>query len=174
MSQEIKRLFNSKNNLAWKKFYNREHIDEENWIPIINIFDDEVWIGISELGYWVLENERHTIIRLCHGCDLRALLPCLQRPYTEVIQKIEKALIERNIPREILDDLPITDLILLALKIKSDFWASKALEWLEYVHPNEEILFQLQQVNKEKWLTQKTRHQVRKLIKKIEISGSDI
>jgi hypothetical protein len=162
-------LKKNRHEFKWEMSYECEYTNLETWIPIINIFDNEIRIGLSILGYWVLENDIH-IIRLCCDDDLRALLPCLQRPYDRIIHDIENALFEHNLPREIINNLPIRELIILALKFQSDFWASKALEWLENICIDEDIIFELNQIIKEKSMSQTTRNHAKKILKQVNIS----
>jgi hypothetical protein len=148
-----------------KTSYTYDSGNEEIWLPIINLFENEVWLGISQLGYWVLERNE-SIIPLLNERNLRSLLPCLQKPYKEIIWLIEDALARQNLSREILNTFPIRDLILLALRSQSDFWASRALEWLENFQPDEDVICQIQQLIKEKWSSQKTKLAARKFLKR--------
>ena len=163
--QQIASLIKDLDNIQWQNSQVAGTDDYRNWVPVINLLEDEETLtGVSESGYWVLKYDNH-ISFLSDDKYLRDLLPCLKKSLNELHIQIDEELKKKQIPITVKDTFPIKGLVLTGLKSKSEFWAALALNWLEHITIDNQIREQLQQIVKAKWASQKTRQKASKFLK---------
>lgn len=136
-----------------------------NWILIDHLLEnDEIFTGISELGYWVIEYNNN-ILLLSDDKYLRDLLPCLKKSFNQLSRQIDEELTKKQIPLEAKNTFPYQELILAGLKSKSEFWAELALKWLGDIEIDNRIKEQLHQITQAKWASQKTKQKASKFLR---------
>ena len=150
----------------WKISPIRNSDQLEKWIPITSLDKGEIYLGISQAGYWVLEVDNY-ITFLLESRHLRGLLPCLKIPFETMVSMIEQELSVKGLPVEMRNRFPFQSLILLALKNKSDFWASLALDWLNNFQSTDFVNEELRKLVQAKWISQKTKQKAKKNPKRL-------
>jgi hypothetical protein len=152
--------------VAWResKLYNSNN--PILWLPIAYVLSKDYWLGISKSGFWVVESD-FQINLLNEKADMRSLMPCLKKAYYELVDLLERGLEQKKLPLELVHTFPYQTLALFALRSKSDFWCSLALDWLRYIEIGEEVTIELQNVSTATWATQSTRQKASKLLKKL-------
>jgi hypothetical protein len=161
--QQIATLLKDMGNLVWKNSQIRGSNNFEDWIPVVNLSENETCLGIAKSGYWVLETGEY-IVPLLENKILRDLLPCLKKSMSETVSLINEGLNDKGLPTDVRNNFPIRSLILSGLKFQSDFWASLALNWLESFPLDEEISAELRKLVIAKWASQKTRQRAKKFL----------
>ena len=163
--QQIACLIKNLKNNQWQSSLIAGTEDYVDWIPIDHLVEnEEIFVGISELGYWVIEYN-NSIILLSNDKYLRDFLPCLKKSLNKLSRQIDEELVKKQIPLEAKNTFPYQELILAGLKSKSEFWAELALNWLEDIEIDNRIKEQLQQITKAKWASQKTRQKASKFLR---------
>ncbi len=148
----------------WTTSYVRNYDKIENWIPITSLEEDEICLGISEAGYWVLEVDEY-IVPLLENRYLRDLLPCLKKPFNAMVSLVDEELRLKSLPAEIRDSFPFQSLVSSGLKSKSDFWANLALDWLDNFSNIDFVNEELSELVQAKWTSQKTKQRAKKALK---------
>jgi hypothetical protein len=137
----------------------------ENWLPILISLENDRTLGISQAGYWILE-EKGLVTPLVDINSMRSVLPFLKFSYDEFIARLEQSLKARNMPIEIYRRFSVKNLLLLALRWPMEYWITLALDWLNRVAIDEDIRNELRSLSNRKYLSQKTRHRALKLSKR--------
>ena len=166
---KITELIEGLEDINWKesKLYNSD--SPLFWLPVAWVFGENYCLGLSRSGYWVFEFDNQINLLTDKTIDMRGLLPCLKKAYYELIDLLEQGLKQKNLPTELAHTFPYQTLALFALKNKSDFWSSLALNWLNYIQIGKEVTVELEKVSASSWATQSTKQKASKLLRKLNL-----
>lgn len=117
-------------------------------------------LGASSKGVWLIKTSSG--VQPVGGSSLVALLPLLEHQKPEVDLELRSAVVAKGLPIEMLGFLPLEDLVVVALKSKSDYWQNLALQWITRPVPVR-VIACLECLETE-GATQKVRHAARRLL----------
>jgi hypothetical protein len=164
MNQIIIDAVNDTKNSNWISSLIHGTEKSEQWLSIVRLPEDEIILGFSKSGYWIIDRNEYIHI-LREGSNLRDLLPILKKPISEVNYLITEELLKKGFSADLCETFPFLDLTLAGLKSKSDFWASLAIDWIEKFSSDEAVKIELNQVFESKWASQRTKQKANKILK---------
>jgi hypothetical protein len=92
------------------------------------------------------------------------LLPCLERPYAEVLHQLEARETELTLaPGSLSGIIPLNRIPYAAVASKLDYWVQLGLNWIEVMPPSEVEIELFDTLEHESWPTQQARHRARAL-----------
>jgi len=134
---------------------------EGSWTPILAISPD-VWLGLRDDSLAL--GDRIAPKRDVDITNPVGLLPCLERPYRDVVTDLAAREAELGLrPGELLSRVPLGALPRLAVDVRMDHWARRALEWLPDMASKEEAERLLALVVGADWASQHTRHVAKRM-----------
>lgn len=129
---------------------------EGSWTPILAIGPD-AWLGLHDDSLAL--GDRIAPKRDVDVTNPVGLLPCLERPYRDVVDDLTVREAELGLrPGELLGRVPLGALPRLAVDIRMDHWALRAVEWLPEITSREETERLLALIVDAEWASQHTRH----------------
>jgi hypothetical protein len=91
-------------------------------------------------------------------------LPLLESPPHAVVSRLQEVVRQTSVPSDdLLAALPLARLIEVALGTHSNYWISRAIDWVEMLGPGH-ISPQLAAAAEDRRLDQRTRHRLRRLV----------
>ena len=133
------------------------------WLPVIRVDELSPWLGISELGGWVVEKKNNELLVL-DGPTLVAAFPLLERKEEALLAQLAHAVQEGWLSIDQSRSFPIQQTLCLALASNSDYWQGLALGWLHGGLRNENMLAAIELVSKTS-NSQKNRHHAQRILK---------
>ena len=137
-----------------------------NWIPIILCWQPNLYLGISEDGYWVVE-ERSGLRVLSSPREFIRIKVLLEQPMSNIRQEIETVLNTYNIELDNAFVFPFVDIIREVIEEGSAYWVELAFKWYDELSLKEKIALKptLRNFMESKQATQKLRHKAKKELK---------
>ena len=138
------------------------------WWPLLPAQDASHRLGLTTQGQWVTET-RMGLYELQTPTSFFRVLPLLEQPYTDIIQRI----IQRSPSEEWSDILiiyfPSVKVVRAGLVHGSSYWASLAFEWFDELSPpqQQELISVLKEVMKSRWAGQQLRHKAKRYLKQL-------
>ena len=136
------------------------------WIKLIQQRVSGHWVGIEEGGGWVADTAEG--ITLGTSPDgLHAFLALLEVPLPDLRGELAARLESKRLPVETARTFPWVGLAALGLQ-SGAFWASRALDWLDVLEPDEHVVAQLRLVAENKKVPQQVRQHALRLLRRAE------
>ncbi|GIE24854.1 hypothetical protein Ahu01nite_079560 [Winogradskya humida] len=107
-------------------------------------------LGIAD-GTWVVGGDSLPIGPAQERTRLRSLLPLLERPFREVEAEVTAR-------TSFEPDPPWLELITMALRWPTEYWADRALDWIEGGYANDELSSVLDETSQLPTRSQRFRH----------------
>lgn len=134
------------------------------WLPLWLVSDTGVWIGLDEEGRWVVG-------RMSGGLSVQGALPLssgwlviLEHDESMANAELSYSAGKYGLPTsELLESLPVDDIIALALRSGNAHWTERALGWLETRKLRDDIREMLPAVIASKAAGQRARQIARRL-----------
>ena len=145
-----------------------EHRDRKlivRWIKVAEFKDLRLVLGLSSNGFWVrLGAEDVCLLR--PGDYLLPLLPSLELPRLEFIERLASGLTAAGLPAELITTFPKADLVITGLRSESEHWIRLALGWIESGPVQLEIKNALSDLalSKDKRIPQALRHAAHRIL----------
>ncbi|WP_163833301.1 hypothetical protein [Spartinivicinus ruber] len=139
---------------------------DSSWLPIYKIQGSGFYIGITSDNQWVIETN-NSLFSLDASNRAIPIMELLELQPSEFYSAFYSACEEKGILKDIQQNFPVKKVIETGINQKSDYWCSLALNWLQAL-PMAEIgpfKSQLMDILEEKWLSQKTKQRIKKLLK---------
>jgi hypothetical protein len=136
------------------------------WLPLWLATDTGIWIGLDDEGRWVVG-------RMSGGMSVQEAPPLspgwlaiLDHDESMATAELSYGADKYGLPTsELLESLPIDDVIALALRSHSAHWTERALRWLETRKLREDIRELLPAVAASKAAGQRARHIAQRLMR---------
>jgi hypothetical protein len=132
------------------------------WLPIIQADASKTWIGLTELGTWVVENRRGEVAIMA-GAALLSFFPFFAGKQGDFRTALLHALEEKRLPIELAQTCPIQAAVRYALTSESEYWQGLAIEWVETGTIDKDMLAALDTVAAS-GISQKNRHRAQRLL----------
>jgi len=145
-------------------------------MAIINIFQFPIsgeWISYnSNNEQWCVNHRDGRIITFEDYNDCVFLLPILEYSYNDAIYIIKQNIVDNNLSLNILNSFPFEKIVKRALFYSTEHWPQHALQWIEeWIEEgfllDEECISLLESIYIDNTRTQKFRHRIKRLLKKI-------
>jgi hypothetical protein len=136
------------------------------WLPLWLVTDTGVWIGLDDKGRWVVG-------RMSGGISVQEALPLspgwltiLEHDESLANAELSYGAGKYGLPSgELLESLPVDDIIALALRSQNAHWTERALRWLETRKLRNDIREMLPAVAASKVAGQRARQIAKRLIR---------
>ncbi len=150
--------------------------EKTRWIPILLCWVPDKHIGISEDGFWVVE-ERSGLRILDSAKSLVRIKILLEKPIEKIRRELITYFCSSNIIEDVDDIFPFIKIIQGVLEDGFDYWMELAFKWYDEFPLERKIVLKntLSKIVENKSVTQKLRHKARKELKRInEFTRQDI
>lgn len=135
------------------------------WLPLWLVTDTGIWIGLDDKGRWVVG-------RMSGAISVQEVLPLspgwltiLEHDEPVANAELSYGADKYGLPTdEILESLPVDDVIALALRSQNAHWTERALRWLETRKMRDDIREMLPAVASSKAAGQRARQIAKRLI----------
>ncbi|QSQ12258.1 hypothetical protein [Myxococcus landrumensis] len=132
------------------------------WLPVLR-FGNDAQLGVRDDGEWVVEKGGALF-------DLRPskyvpALPLLQMERGAVMDEVRRKTESSGVAGRSMGAFPVARLLETALRSQMDFWAARAIEWIEPADVDADLLDALQQIQQARWASQFVRGRARKVIR---------
>jgi hypothetical protein len=124
--------------------------------PVLAINDQGLELGVTADGSWAVGGDSLPIGPARERTRLRSLLPLLKRPFGEV----EAAVTERTSGQP---GPPWSELLTMALRWPTEYWADCALDWIEGGYTGSELSNVLDEAGQVPGRSQHFRHRAQRL-----------
>jgi hypothetical protein len=135
------------------------------WYSLISFDESRKWLGFADdyEWYWSRKQHGHTMLYPMTTEAAIGALPLLESPPHAVVSRLQEVVRQTSVPSDdLLAALPLARLIDVALGTHSNYWISRAIDWVEVLGPGH-ISPQLAAAAEDRRLDQRTRHRLRKL-----------
>lgn len=141
---------------------------EIKWIPLLLCWNSDKYLGISEEGYWVVE-ERSGLRILDTPRSLVRIKILLEQPLEKLRRELASHLNNSDIGIDAETIFPCVELIQGVLEDGFEYWMELAFNWYDELSFKEKamLLSTLKKVAENEWTTQKLRHKAKKELKQL-------
>lgn len=136
------------------------------WIKLIQQRVSGYWVGIDETGGWVTETAVGIALGTSPG-GLHAFLALLELPLPDLQGELAARLESKLLSADAARTFPWVALATLGLQ-SGAYWASKALNWLDVLGPDEHVAAQLRLVAENKKVPQQVRQHATRLLRRTQ------
>ena len=137
------------------------------WIPVLLCWSPDKNMGISEDGYWVIEETNG--LRVLGGPQSYLRIEILlEQPLSKIREEITAFLDSFNVTVDVFDIFPFVEVIRAVVEGSSTYWAELAFGWYDELPIEKKKMLKdsLLKIVERKALTQKLRQKAIKEIKK--------
>lgn len=132
-----------------------------SWVPLLHLGDD-AWLGM--LGTQVFVGDLHGPKREVDPDEPIGLLPCLERPYSVIVEELREREAELSQSLgSLIGRVPLAAIPHAAVESKSNYWADLALGWLAEMPSSEVDVAALETLENADWAAQGVRQRARRL-----------
>lgn len=131
-------------------------MEETAFRPVLAINDHGLVLGVIADGSWAVGGDSLPIGSARERTRLRSLLPLLERPFREV-----EAVVAERISGQ--PDPPWSELLTMALHWPTEYWADRALDWIEGGYADHELSGVLNEAAQVATRSQRFQHRVLRL-----------
>jgi hypothetical protein len=131
-----------------------------SWLSVLDFGEPRRALGITRDGRWAWAPSDGTyVVHPVEGASAVGLLPLLEIPLQVVQGAVRRAAVAAELdPGEVVGSLPARQVLLEALRTRSDHWVDLAIEWFDEVRQSDDLLAAVQGAASDKRLGQRTRH----------------
>ncbi|MFK7033444.1 hypothetical protein [Flavobacterium oreochromis] len=134
------------------------------YLDIVSFDEIKFSYGLNKKG-WVINDDGVVKVISFTESNFIDFLKVLEMPFDKIEKDIRNSLIKKKIEIDFswVDLFPIEGMIKTAFSMESSYWGELCLDFL--VKSNfisEKIMILFEKSNKEKWFSQKMRHQIKK------------
>lgn len=136
------------------------------WIPILQVSDSGVWIGLDRKGLWAVGRPDGKVsppsAKMSPGW-----LTVLEMTEEEFLDRLAQAVAPLGLDFEVLKSrIPVSDFLTMALRGGSDHWMERAILWIQERVPSDEQIQLLEDISESKQVGQRVRHAAKRLVRK--------
>jgi hypothetical protein len=121
----------------WKESPRHGSNDLIRWIPLVTLYENEMDLGISDIGTWVIGGS--TVYEFTCSEKPVFFLPCLEKGYTELIRDLRKRCEEIGISPGIIGGFPFLPILKTAIQNVSTYWLPRVDRWLGEIPLSDEL-----------------------------------
>jgi hypothetical protein len=140
------------------------------WLPVIDLTGQGNYLGITETDTWVLSSSEG-LKPIDNQDRFIAILSLLEKEYPSLIEELK--LFEESINQEIdiISIFPFSEIVIAGLEHTGEYWTNLAINWIEYLDDTKQLMFidVLNNTIDSPRLTQKTRHRIKKILKRLAL-----
>jgi len=126
-------------------------VEATGFRPVLAINDQGLVLGVIADGSWAVGGDSLLIGSARERTRLRSLLPLLERPFREVEAAVAQRISGQPGP-------PWSELLTMALRWPTEYWADRALDWIEGGYADHELSGVLDEAGQMPTRSQRFRH----------------
>jgi hypothetical protein len=131
-------------------------VEATGFRPVLAINDQGLVLGVIADGSWAVGGDSLPIGSARGRTRLRSLLPLLERPFREVEAVVTQRISGQPSP-------PWSELLTMALRWPTEYWADRALDWIEGGYAGHELSGVLDEAGQMPARSQQFRHRILRL-----------
>ncbi|WP_143121737.1 hypothetical protein [Saccharopolyspora antimicrobica] len=133
------------------------------WLPIVLISDTGMWLGVDRGGEWVLGRLEGMVSR---GRPLpQSWLTVLDDDEVIFRERLEDAAARYRLPAVVIQaNVPVDEILDMAFRSRSPYWAERAMRWLVNRSSTECHLERVRELAAARWPNQWTRQTAKRLV----------
>lgn len=133
-----------------------------DWIPISNIHQASIQLGLSSDGRWVRVTPR-SVIEMRDEEPAVFMLPVLEVTLGEFQRLIEEGLKYQGMGGQLFGTFPVQEVTITGLESHSEHWEDLALKWAPHLTLTPRLRVALEKLARQ-GATQQLRHAARKMV----------
>jgi hypothetical protein len=138
---------------------------EVRWLPLVSISKSGLWLGINQVGAWVLGRIGGSAAVASPWLP-QAWLTILDSEESVIKAELAAAAYRYDLPGELIAErLPIDEVLTMALAEPSEHWAGRAVAWLTSRDIHRDHVALLGRLATARWASQRTRQTASRLLR---------
>jgi hypothetical protein len=137
------------------------------WFPILEVGPTGQLIGITREAEWLTTRKDGSVTSPIADADgILSLLRLVELNPGTFREVAVTTLSNLGFDQSLMDKFPTCELIEFALKMRSNYWANYALDWMEEFDCSQDHLPTLQSMIDDRGAEQKLRHRARRILRR--------
>jgi hypothetical protein len=132
------------------------------WLPLVRISGTGLWLGLSPIGEWVVGRLNGDVV--VGSSVSQPWLTILDSDVAEFHEALFEAAQTKGLdPKPLYVNLPIDDVLVMAMRSGSGHWAKRAVVWMQNRAVSDEQRALAADLANARWADQWTRHKARRI-----------
>jgi hypothetical protein len=138
------------------------------WLPLMQISTTGIWLGFDRKGVWTL-GRLQGAVESSAGSLPSSWVTILDSDERSLRAGLDAAAERFGLsPENVQNLVPIEDVLTVAIRSRSGYWAERAVHWMLDRGISQEHFELLRELSTAQWANQRTRHIARRLVKASE------